>query len=432
MDEEDTMQLSVNGEITGGLYNYVDNNVIPELEKLSGVASVSSYGGQQEYISITLKRDLIEQYGLTMSDVVSAVSSADFTMPAGDVDVGALNLSVTTGMSYDTMESLKTIPISLSNGQIILLKDVATVGEAQKEATYLSSYDGQETINIGVAKQQSATAQQVSKAVHSLLEQMQNTIPQGVTIEITDDSYESIQSSLDSVQSTLIMAIVISMVILFLFFGDWKASMIIASSMPISVLVAFIMMRFSGFTLNIITMASLVIGVGMMVDNSIVVLESCFRSREHGKTMFEAALDGTKEVTASIVAGTITTIVVYLPLAMISGMSGQLFKPLGFIISFAMVASLLSAMTIVPLAYYFYRPEEKKTAPLSKIMQKITNVYEKFIHKSIYKKKTVFLITIVLLAASLLSATQIKMELMPAGDEGTISISVTKIGRAHV
>lgn len=115
-------------------------------------------------------------------------------------------------------------------------------------------------------------------------------------------------------------------------------------------------------------MASLVIGVGMMVDNSIVVLDSCFRSRAQGKTLFEAALDGTKEVTASIVAGTITTIVVYLPLAFISGMSGQLFKPLGFIIAFAMTASLLSAMTIVPLAYYFYRPVEKQNAPLSKVM----------------------------------------------------------------
>lgn len=241
------------------------------------------------------------------------------------------------------MESLKTISISLQNGQIIQLTDIATVTQAQKEAAYLSSYDGEETINIGIAKQQSATAQQVSEAVHNLLESMEQTMDPGVSIEITSDSYESIQSSLDSVMSTLILAILISMAILFLFLGDLRASLIVASSMPVSVLVAFIMMQFAGFTLNIISMASLVIGVGMMVDNSIVVLDSCFRSRAQGKTLFEAALDGTKEVTASIVAGTITTIVVYLPLAFISGMSGQLFKPLGFIIAFAMTASLLHA-----------------------------------------------------------------------------------------
>lgn len=425
MDQEDTVQLSVNGEVTGGLYNYVENHIIPELEKLSGVASVSSYGGQQEYISITLQRDQMEQYGLSMSDVVSAVSAADFTMPAGDVEVGALELSVSTGMSYDTMESLKTIPISLKSGQIILLKDIATVTEAQKESQNLSTYDGQETINIGVAKQQSATAQQVSQAVNSLLQKMQSTLPQGLTVEITSDSYDSIQSSLNSVRDTLIMAILISMVILFLFFGDLKASLIVASSMPVSVLVAIIMMRFTGLTMNIITMASLVIGVGMMVDNSIVVLESCFRSREKGKTLFEAALDGTKEVTVSIVAGTITTIVVYLPLTLISGMSGQLFKPLGYVIVFAMLASLLSAITIVPLAYYFYRPTEKSNAPLSKLMEKLTTLYGKFLRKSVYKKKTVVLVTVLLIAFAVVSVSQVEMELMPAGDEGTISVSVT-------
>ena len=425
MDEEDTVRLSVNGEVTGGLYNYVENHIIPELEKLSGVASVSSYGGQQEYISITLQRERMEQYGLSMSDVMSAVSSADFTMPAGDVEVGALELSVSTDMSYDTMESLKTIPISLKSGQIILLKDIATITEAKKESQYLSTYDGQDTINIGVVKQQSATAQQVSEAVNNLLKNMQSTLPQGLTVELTSDSYDSIQSSLNSVRDTLIMAILISMLILFLFFGDIKASLIVASSMPVSVLIAIIMMRLTGLTLNIITMASLVIGVGMMVDNSIVVLESCFRSRAQGKTLFEAALDGTKEVTASIIAGTITTVVVYLPLTLISGMAGQLFKPLGYVIVFAMLASLLSAMTIVPLAYYFYRPTEKKTAPLLKLMEKLTALYGKFLRKSIYKKKTVVLLTALLLVMAIVSATQVDMELMPAGDEGTISVSVT-------
>ncbi|MGM9525718.1 MAG: efflux RND transporter permease subunit [Peptococcaceae bacterium] len=425
MDQEDTMNISVRGEVTGGLYNYVENNIEPELEKLSGVASVSSYGGQQEYISITLQRDRMEQYGLTMSDVTSAVSSADFTMPAGDVDVGALNLSVSTGMSYDTMESLKNITISLKSGQIIQLKDIATITMAQKEQQFLSSYDGQETVNIGIAKQQSATAKQVSENVNQLLEKLEPTLPEGLTIEVVNDSYDGIKSSLESVQSTLILAIVISMIILFLFLGDVKASLIVASSMPVSVLAAFIMMRFADFSLNIISMASLVIGVGMMVDNSIVVLESCFRSRAKGKSLFEAALDGTKEVTASIVAGTITTIVVYLPLALISGMSGQLFKPLGFIIAFAMVASLLSAMTIVPLAYYFYRPVEKEHAPLSGVMRRVSAGYEKFLRKSIHKKKTVFLITLLLLVVSVASVSHVKMELMPAGDEGTISVSVT-------
>ena len=137
-------------------------------------------------------------------------------------------------------------------------------------------------------------------------------------------------------------------------------------SMPVSVLIAVILMNVAGLSLNIITLASLVIGVGMIVDNAIVILESCFRSKEEGKDFFDAALIGTKTVSASVVASTLTTIVVYLPLALISGMAGQMFKPLGFVIVFAMLASLASAVTIVPLAYYKYQPIEKDSAPLSK------------------------------------------------------------------
>ena len=425
MDQSDTMNLSITGDVPGGLYNYVDNNIVPELEKLSGVASVSTYGGQQEYVSITLNSEALQQYDLTMNNVVSAVSSADFSLPAGDVDVGSLNLSVSTGMSYKTLESLKNIPITVGQGQVILLSDIATISEARKESEMLSRYDGQDTVTVGIAKQQSATAQEVSAAVYQTIDQLQSEAGDSLSITVTSDSYESIKSSLDSVRSTLIIAIIISMVILLLFFGDLKASLITASSMPVSVLIAFIFMKYADFSLNIISMASLVIGVGMMVDNSIVVLESCFRSRAEGKSLYDAAIDGTKAVTASIVASTITTIVVYLPLALINGMSGQLFRPLGFIIAFTMVASLLSAMTIVPLAFYFYQPKEKDTAPLSRPLKKLTAAYEKLLRKSIYRKKTVFAITALLLIAALFSATGINMELMPATDEGTIAISVS-------
>ncbi len=425
MDQSDTMNLSITGDVPGGLYNYVDNNVVPELEKLSGVASVSTYGGQQEYVSITLNSEALQQYNLTMNNVVSAVSSADFSLPAGNVDVGSLNLSVSTGMSYKTLESLKNIPITVGQGQVILLSDIAAISEARKESEMLSRYDGQDTVTVGIAKQQSATAQEVSAAVYQTIDQLQSEAGDSLSITVTSDSYESIKSSLDSVRSTLIIAIIISMVILLLFFGDLKASLITASSMPVSVLIAFIFMKYADFSLNIISMASLVIGVGMMVDNSIVVLESCFRSRAEGKSLYDAAIDGTKAVTASIVASTITTIVVYLPLALINGMSGQLFKPLGFIIAFTMVASLLSAMTIVPLAFYFYQPKEKDTAPLSRPLKKLTAAYEKLLRKSIYRKKTVFAITALLLIAALFSATGINMELMPATDEGTIAVSVS-------
>ena len=190
-------------------------------------------------------------------------------------------------------------------------------------------------------------------------------------IVVVDDNSTMIKSSLNSVLQTMVMAVVVSMVIIFLFFGDLKASLIVGTSIPLSILAALISMSAMGFSLNVITLSSLVLGVGMMVDNSIVVLESCFRSTKGVgfKEYTEAALKGSGVVLQSIIGGTVTTCVVFLPLAFQKGMSGQMFKPLGFTIVFCMLASLISAMTIVPLCYTMYRPKEKERAPLSGVLK---------------------------------------------------------------
>ena len=170
------------------------------------------------------------------------------------------------------------------------------------------------------------------------------------------------------------MAVIIAMLIIWLFFGDIKASLIVGTSIPVSILAALILMKAIGFTLNVITLSSLVLGVGMMVDNSIVVLESCFRAMDKmdGRGFVEyakASLEGTGLVAMSVLGSTLTTCVVFIPLALISGMSGQMFKPLGFTIVFCMIASLISAMTLVPLCYVYYRPKEKENTPASGIMR---------------------------------------------------------------
>ena len=228
--------------------------------------------------------------------------------------------------------------------------------------------------------------------------------------------------------TTMVMAVIISMAILYLFFGDVKASLIVGTSIPISILAALILMRAMGFSLNVITLGSLVLGVGMMVDNSINVLESCFRAKEkigNGATSFrDAALEGTRIMIASILGGTATTCVVFLPLALIQGLSGQMFKPLGFTIVFCMVASFISAITVVPLCYTMYRPAEKTKAPLSGAVRAMQDQYRKILRFLLPKKKTVMFTSIALLLFSFVLATQIRTELMPATDEGTIQVTM--------
>lgn len=425
-----SVTLAVNNDSQDNLYNYVDTTIVPEFEKLSSVASVDISGGQEEYIKIELIPEKLSQYHLNMSSIATAIATADFTYPVGDTEVGKQSLSVSAGVTFDTMESLKSIPITVGSGDIIYLEDVANVYSALEEAQGIGRYNGRDTISVQIKKQQSSTDVEVSEDVMGIVDDLKAADP-NLEIVVVDDNSDMIRSSLSSVMQTMVMAIIVSMIVIYLFFGDLKASMIVGTSIPISILVALIAMSAMGFSLNVITLSSLVLGVGMMVDNSIVVLESCFRStkgvgfREYS----EAALKGSGIVLQSIIGGTITTCVVFLPLALLEGMSGQLFKPLGFTIVFCMLASLVSAMTIVPLCYTIYRPKEKEHAPLTGPVTKLQDGYRKVMKKLLPKKKQVIFTSIVLLVISLAMASQLGMDLMPSADEGTVAITIeTKPG----
>ena len=425
-----SITLAINNDTQSNLYNYVNDTIVPYFVNLYSVSSVDISGGHNEYVKIELIPEKLTQYHLNMSAISNAISSADFSFPVGDTQVGKQSLSVSAGVSYDTMESLKTIPITLGSGNIIYLEDVANIYLALEEAEGIGRYNGRDTISIGIKKQQSSSDVEASADVMRVVRQL-TAADSNLEVVVVDDNSEMIKNSLSSVLQTMVMAIIVSMVIIFLFFGDLKASLIVGTSIPISILAALISMSVMGFSLNVITLSSLVLGVGMMVDNSIVVLESCFRSTKGVgfKEYTQAALTGSGIVLQSIFGGTVTTCVVFLPLAFLEGMSGQMFKPLGFTIVFCMVASLISAMTIVPLCYTIYRPKEKERAPLSGILQGLQNGYRGLMRVLLPKKKTVIFTSIVLLVLSIMMATQLQMELMPSADEGAIDISIeTKPG----
>ncbi|MDD3251247.1 MAG: efflux RND transporter permease subunit [Lachnospiraceae bacterium] len=425
MDDMATMSLAINHKTESNLYNYVDNKVVPEFEKISSVTDVNVSGGQEEYVRIALIPEKLDQYHLTMSSIASAIGSANFTYPAGDTIVGGQKLSVSAGTEYDTEELLKQIPISLGNGNVIYLEDVANIGTALEDVSGIARYDGNDTISVELKKQQSATAMEVSKAAQATIKTLTDADP-NLEITVVDDTSDSIKSALNSVMQTMVMAVLISMVIIFLFFGEIKASLIVGTSIPISILAALILMQAMGFTLNVITLSSLVLGVGMMVDNSIVVLESCFRSTK-GKGVVgyrEAALEGSGIVLQSIIGSTLTTCVVFLPLALLSGLTGQMFMPLGFTIIFCMLASLISAMTIVPLCYCMYRPQEKENSPVGGLIRAMQDGYRGLMKVILPKKKTVMLVSILMLAGSLFLATKLRMELMASDDTGTITVSI--------
>ena len=423
MDMMATITLSAKATGDLDLLNYLEENIVPEFEKLGGVASVEVSGGEENYVSVRLKEERMRQYGLDISSVASYIGAADFSMPAGSIDRGSQSLTLRGGVSYDTIESLKNIPLMTSSGNVIHLSDVADVYAAVKDSDSISRYNGQDNVTLSVTKRQSASTLDVTKAVTQTMERL-NAQNEGVELSVINDSSEQILSSLQTVFSTLVMGVLLSMVVLFLFFGDWKASVIVGSSMPISVLTTLVLMNATGITLNIISLGGLVIGVGMMVDNSIVVLESCFRVREQRMDYREAAVEGARLVTSSIIASTLTTIVVFLPISLMSGLSGQMFKQLGFTIIFSLTASLISALTLVPLLFLRVKPRERTEIPLSRLLRRVEAAYGRFLKKTFRVKWLVVLTSVVLLVASFGMLGFINMELIPSIDQGVIAIEV--------
>ena len=424
MDQMETMDVSVMAVGDSDVLSYVNDTMVPELESLSGVAQVQVSGGKENYIKVELNSRAMKQYGVTMNSISQTIGAMDFTVPVGSVSQGTQDIAISSAADISGVVQIQNIPITTARGQVIPLSELATVTESQVEDSGVSRTNGQEDITIAITKKKSYGTVDVTRSVVKLLDRLQAS-NDTVKIDVIYNASDAIISSLTAVGETLILGVILSMLVLFIFFGDLRASLIVGSSMPISLFATMIGMNMLGFTFNVVTMGALVIAIGMMVDSSIVVLESCFRLKDKTGEYDDAALKGTGYVTASIIASTITTVVVYLPLSTMKGLSGQMFAQLGMTIIMAMLTSLIVAMTIIPLLFRKFRPQEKKELPVNKLLRKINSGYDKILHKLLNKKKTVMVIAVLLLVGAFMLVSHTNSELMPSMDEGAFTISAT-------
>lgn len=417
-----SMMYSLSTTDGSDVLSLANDEIVPELKAVSSVASVEVSGGRENYIQVKLDEEAMNQYGLTMSSIAQFIATTDFTVPIGSLEQGTQSISAISTADVTTVEDLREIPLFTATGSMIHLSDVADVQWSQKDPDSISRYNGEETLTVSVTKNQSASTLGVVRDVRKTMERLQKEHP-GLVATASYDASDMILLAVKSVGSTLLMGVILSMLVLFIFFGDGKASLIVGSAMPISLLVTVIVMAVAGFSLNIITLGALVIAIGMMVDSSSVVLESCFRAKDKKPGFREAAEIGTRGVAGSIVASTITTVVVYLPLCIQTGLTGQIFGQLGYTIIIAMLASLISALTLVPLFFCIFKPQEKKELKLNGFLDKIKEKYDRLERKLLHKKKLSVLVAVALLVMSFGLVALMKVELMPAMDEGTISVA---------
>ncbi len=417
-----SIMMSVSGTVDGNLYTYVENQIVPEFERLSAVGQVSVSGGQSDYAKIELIAEKLDQYHLTMTQVAQIVGAADFTVPAGSIQVGDQELDVSVANDYTSVDSLEDITIPLQDGNVIHLSDIAVVSRVEEDVSSIGRYNGEDVITIGITKQQSSTDIEASDQVMSAIAQLEQTNP-NIHFTIINDSSDMIESSINDVFSTVILAVVLSMVVLWLFCGDFRAAAIIGISIVCSVVLALIGMTAMGFSLNVISLTSLVFGVGMMVDNSINVLDGCFRAKEK-MNYYDAAIEGTRSMIGAIAGGSVTNCIVFVPLLLLEGLTGQMFTQLAWTIIFCLIASFFSAVTIVPLCFYTWHPHENENAPVNGILKGMQKWYRRHMPFIVPKTRRVFGITALVLAAAIVMATRLNAELMPMSDEGMVNITV--------
>lgn len=418
------MRLSASVESGSSVTDYLEDNFVPELEKIDGVSEVSTRGGKREYISVELDENRMAQYGITMTDVRNAIANAEFELTVGSAKRGEVELSLVGSTDYENWKAFAEIPISLPSGDILHVSDVATVDMLEEERSSYSRTDGMETVSISITKEQTGNTIEICEKVVEVVNQFNESGELGVEIMINSNSGETIMENIMSVVQSLMLGLVVAILVLYFFFGEWRASVIVGLSMPLSVMTALVAMSAADMSINMMSLGGLLVGIGMMVDNSIVVMESCFRARTEERSFKESVAAGANLVTGSVIASTATTIVVFLPIGLMDGMAGQLFKDVCFTIIFAMLASLVSALTLVPLLFVKLKPKEKMDSVCNRILGFIDKYYTKLLRKAVGAKIIVVIVAVGCLISAGVMFTNIDMEMMPAMYRGDVSISV--------
>ncbi|WGU95726.1 efflux RND transporter permease subunit [Paenibacillus dendritiformis] len=421
--------LGLTGASPEKLQEIADTNIIPFLERENGVASVSVAGGKTREILVELNRANLARYGIGASQVVQAINAENKSAVAGSVPKGVQDLQIRVKGEYTSVEDIGQTLIHLPGGGQIQVSDIADINDTFKKQSSLTLVDGAPALVLSVQRQSDANTVAVADNVDKAVGKLQQELPSGIELKKVSDTSIFIRQSIDSVVSNMMSGGLLAVFILILFLRSIRSTFVIALSMPIAIISTFTLMYFTGQTLNIISMGGLALGIGMMVDNSIVILENIFTYRQKGMSMKEAAIKGASELASAVIASTTTTLVVFLPIVFVQGITSDIFRPLALTVCFSLIASLVVAITLIPTL-------SSKIVSQKKIVQSekkgwylrffglFVSGYKRILRWSLGHRKTTVFATILLLVGSFFLVPFIGMEFMPGGDQGQIQISV--------
>ncbi len=412
----------------------IEDQVKYRLERVPGVAAVDIRGGLEREIHVNLDPAKINALAIPFDSIISRVREGNVNIPAGAIEKGNFEITVRTPGEYTDLKQLQDTVIAVRHGMPIQLREIAVVEDSWQKITRIVRVNGVPGVRLSVNKQSGKNTVEVARGALAELDRINRDIPQIKIIPIIDTS-DYIRRSIANVGSSATYGGMLAVIVLLLFLRNVRSTVVIATAIPVSIVATFALLYFGNFTLNIMTLGGLALGIGMLVDNAIVVLENIFRMRESGDLLEHAAVNGAEEVTPAIIASTLTTMVVFLPLIFVRGMSGVMFKQLSIVVSFSLLCSLAVALTVVPMLSARILPAEPsderfkhtfrgRVFEISGLFFKgLENRYKRLLHFALENRAFVVIMAVLLLTGSLMFAPYVGVELMPGTDEGEVRVN---------
>ena len=415
------------------LEKLLDEKVATPLARVSGVGTVSVSGAPQREIQVYCDPNKLEAYGLTIAGISNIIASENRNIPSGSIDIGSNAYSLRVEKEFAGANELLDVVVAHYNGRTIYLRDVARVIDGVEERYQESYINGTQGAQIIIQKQADANTVNVIRGVQKEMKKIMKTLPSDIEIRTVVDSSLNIINTLNSLKETIALTFLIVMLVVYLFLGRWRATFIIVLAIPISLLASLMYLWATGNTLNIVSMSALSIAIGMVVDDAIVVLENISTHLERGAKPKEAAVHATQEVGISVIASTLTMLAVFLPLTMIKGMAGLMFKQLGWIVSIIMIVSTVGALTLIPMLcsrFLRFKPKTGKIHDIvfgnfNRFLNLVSEAYGRLINWCVTHRTIVVVTSLVIFAAVIGAfAPSLKTEFFPKSDDGRITVQL--------
>ena len=431
IDSMPVVSVALRGNDLASLQSIAEDEIQPALERLDGVASVDISGGYEQEIAVHTDASRLKGYNLTISSIGQQLGADNIAIPGGDLDNGSQTLAVRTDGEYSSIDDVKNALISLPAGGTVRLSQIADVSMQPKDQDAISKVDGEECIILSVNKQSGSNTVQIAELAKAEFDSLLKS-NDSLQWNIVMDQSDYINMTVDNAIQNIWMGVLFAAIVLFLFLRDFGATMAVTIAMPCCILFTFLIMNVLGITLNMMSLGGITLGVGMIVDNSIVVLENIFTYRADGYDRLEACTKGTGEVIGAVIASTLTTVAVFLPIALSGGMAGMMFKEFSITIVALLLSSLIISITLVPLLCYFLlggtkqqsiKPQGSGATPITE--KPLSRAYRSSLNFLITHLWAGVALTVVICIVSVLSVSQAGMELIPEMDEGEVSVTVS-------